>query len=269
MTDKSRISDLDLERLVAGEAGASESATLKQRLQEEPGGMARLARLESSNQEILERLPPGDVTREVKRRLAETNWQEKKATAHAPRWWLVAPALTAAAVFLVWAGPFSSPAFDGQVPQVWQGGIEEGRIKGLDPSLAIYRKSGESQQRLDSGATAHQGDLLQLGYVAGGHKFGAIVSLDGAGNWTLHHPARSDLPPLLATEGEVLLDHSYELDAAPRFERFFFVVGADAFDVKGLLERLKSQQASLSGGAMPELPEAHAVVAFDLKKEMP
>jgi hypothetical protein len=271
VTDHRKVPQLDLERLAAGEARGAEAAGLKERLRQEPGGMERLTELEASNVETLGRLPPTEVAREIHRRLAEGNWQEKKTTAHAPRWWLVAPALTAVAVAMIWVGPFLSPASDSQVPVVLLGGEEQGRIKGLDPTLLIYRKrkSGDGQQQLSTGAVARAGDLLQVGYVAAGHKYGAIFSLDGSGNWTLHFPAQVNQQPLLATDGEVLLDHSYELDAAPEFERFVYLVHARTFDVRSVQSALKAQSAQIAQGHPPKLPEGFSVTTFELKKEMP
>ena len=49
-----------------------------------------------------------------------------------------------------------------------------------------------------------------------------LVSIDGRGVATLHFPDDVD-PTALAHGGAMALDHSYELDDAPGFERFLRV----------------------------------------------
>lgn len=63
------------------------------------------------------------------------------------------------------------------------------RIKGLRPSLRVYRKNAGKIERLKDGAPAHAGDQLQVAYVAAGHQFGMVASVDGAGQVTYHLPA--------------------------------------------------------------------------------
>ncbi len=110
------------------------------------------------------------------------------------------------------------------------------RIKGLTPHLNIYRKYGEDVQLLPSETKVDNYDLLQLSYVSGGKKYGAIFSIDGNGFITLHYPDFTGDSPELTRGGEVPLDFSYQLDDAPGFERFFFVTSDSFFSVNGILE---------------------------------
>jgi hypothetical protein len=73
--------------------------------------------------------------------------------------------------------------------------------------------------------------VVRLAYRAAGHAFGLILSVDGRGAVTLHLPERGGLAAPLDTDAEVPLDHAYELDDAPRWERFYFVVGDAPFEV--------------------------------------
>src|SRR5262249_16204658 len=61
---------------------------------------------------------------------------------------------------------------------------------------------------------------------AGGHGYGVIASVDGAGAVTLHFPFSEDAPPqaTAVARDTTTLPHAYALDDAPRFERFFFLI---------------------------------------------
>ena len=63
----------------------------------------------------------------------------------------------------------------------------------------------------------------------------AIVSIDGAGVVTLHHPDTATEEAQLGGDGRVDLPYSYELDDAPDFERFVFVTSNEPFDVHAVL----------------------------------
>lgn len=95
------------------------------------------------------------------------------------------------------------------------------------PRLLLHRRDAAEIVRLGDGAPARAGDVVQLSYAAAGNHHGVIVSLDGAGTVTLHHPPDPDDSTHLRPRGEVPLGHAYELDDARDFERFFFVTSGD------------------------------------------
>jgi hypothetical protein len=101
------------------------------------------------------------------------------------------------------------------------------RIKGLVPHLLLHRKRGGHIEELHDGDVAHAGDLVQVSYVAAGNRNGVVLSLDGRGLVTLHHPARSDARATLVARGQHALDHAYELDDAQAYERFVLVTSGD------------------------------------------
>lgn len=92
--------------------------------------------------------------------------------------------------------------------------------RGLSPHLAVDRKD---EGRLHPGAVVAPGDVVQVSYVAAGNDYGVVVSIDGRGGVTLHHPARVHDVARVKSRGEIPLNHAFELDDAPGFERFFFV----------------------------------------------
>jgi len=94
-----------------------------------------------------------------------------------------------------------------------------------------------------------------VAYQAAGRPFGVIVSLDGRGAVTLHLPQEGEQAARLGSSGSVLLDFAYELDDAPRWERFYFVTGEANFSVTPVLEAV----ARLGTGNPIGAPDALAL----------
>jgi len=101
------------------------------------------------------------------------------------------------------------------------------RIKGLRPHLRLHRQRNGAIEELHDGDVARAGDLVQISYMAAGNRHGVVLSLDGRGQVTLHHPARPDGSTALEARGEHALDHAYELDDAQAYERFVLVTAGD------------------------------------------
>jgi hypothetical protein len=58
----------------------------------------------------------------------------------------------------------------------------------------------------------------------------------------------------LSTESQTLLDFAYELDDAPRWERFYLVAGSAPFDAAPVIEAARAVAASGAAGPPPALP---------------
>lgn len=113
------------------------------------------------------------------------------------------------------------------LPAATPGGDEPVRIKGLGPHLLLHRKRDGHIEELRDGDVAQAGDLVQVSYMAAGNRNGVVLSLDGRGLVTLHHPARPDARATLVARGQHALDHAYELDDAHSYERFVLVTSGD------------------------------------------
>jgi len=115
------------------------------------------------------------------------------------------------------------------------------RVKG-GVRLVAFRQVGDQAEHLAPDALVREGDLLQLRYNAGGHRYGVIASIDGAGAVTLHYPLSEDArPEATAVSAETTaLPHAYRLDDAPRFERFFFITANEPIDVAQSLAALRA-----------------------------
>lgn len=99
------------------------------------------------------------------------------------------------------------------------------RIKGNPhtPALVIYQKTPSGVIKLREEHTNLQNDVLQIAYVSAGKPYGMIFSIDGNGTVTRHLPTRKFEPVKLKTKGEHVLAQAYQLDDAPKIERFFFL----------------------------------------------
>jgi hypothetical protein len=263
-----------IERLARGELSASEAAAIRAALG--PEVEARLQAIAEDDAAVLARLPPERVAATVRRRLAPS-----VAPTRASSWWFPAGGLVGAALaasLAVWCSvrPGSPGAGELAVDSGGGAGRFPGdpdpgdvvRIKG-DASLTIDRLGAKGPERLAAGATVRAGDRLQLQYRAGDREQGAIVSIDGRGVTTLHFPASVDAPAQLQDGGLVPLDHSYELDEAPRFERFFLVtaIPGTRFDVAAVVraaERLAAAPDAERGEL--SLPAGYESTALLLAK---
>jgi hypothetical protein len=216
-----KVPELLVERLRLGDLPADRAADVHARLVREPGGLARLEALRIADAEVLAQYPPRVVAAEVQRRAQPPPKS---------RLWLAIPALAVAllALWIVRPQPQPRPMLQ----------TEDGdRVKGLPPRVVVYRKTGARIEPLAQQSVVHAGDLLQPGYVAAGHRFGALVSLDGRGGVTVHE---AQVQP----DGERLAKQAYELDDAPDFERFVLVVSDRPLQVQAVLEAARRLAAS-------------------------
>ena len=127
--------------------------------------------------------------------------------------------------------------------------------------LKIFRQ-GESEM-LMPGAWVSEGDTLMLHYVAlKGAVYGVILSVDGRGRISRHFPTEEHGSSRLHQGSEQALHHAFELDDAPRFERFFFLTSRHPVDLeaaRAALERLGGRDET----ATPRLP-AGVVLKYEL-----
>jgi hypothetical protein len=231
------VADIKLERYALGELPEAEMAQVSRLLEEDAGLRARLDALEQSDREIRERYPASQMAGLVRARLWETRRRESvRSKARVQKLWPALASLAAAALVVLTVLPegiFTEP--EAGVPVATE---EVVRIKGLEPQVQLFRRTEDGSERLADGARARAGDLIRVAYQAAGRPYGVIVSLDGRGAVTLHLPQEGEQAARLGDGGSVLLDFAYELDDAPRWERFYFVTGETDFAIAPVLEAL-------------------------------
>lgn len=234
-----RVPDWKLERYALGELPPEELEAVRQQLEREEGGLERLARLESSNREILLSLPPRAMGAEIRRKAGSRGRRARTIA-------LVAlPLAVAVGAGLLFALP------DTPVEQQASTAMEHDiLVKG--PPILVHRQVGDGDEPLVDEDRAAAGDVLQLSYEAQGWPHGIILSLDGAGAVTLHYPLDGDTH--LDQDGRVDLPEGYRLDDAPDFERFVMVRGRAALDVDPILAAGRELAAHPDRAAEDPLP---------------
>lgn len=215
------VSDRTLELFALGELAGGEAAALEERLRGDAELAARLAALEASNREILDRHPPAAVAAEVRHRAAARTATPRRSR-RGPILLLAGPALAGALALALWIRPGAEESSD--------------RLKGATPQLLALAIRGGETQRLPDGAAVAPGETIQLAYQSAGLPYGVIVSVDARAAVTLHWPEERRRPAELQAHGPVALPHAFQLDESPGFERFFLVAAAEPVDVSQVME---------------------------------
>lgn len=214
----------------------------------------RIAALHADNATELAAHPARPAIAQIEARVASARRQAAQR-----RYWMLGALTTAAAVavaILVLRPAALHAPIDG--PEIT-------RVKGSTRLLA-FRLAGEQIEKLDDDAVVHAGDLIQLRYAAGGQRHGVIASIDGANAVTLHYPPTEDASTSLAAK-TTALPNAYQLDDAPRFERFFFLTSDAPIDVSQTLALLRNfAQRGDSATATPDLPAGLRQWSLRLRK---
>jgi len=252
------VAEITLERYRLKELPADMMASLERRMQTDDQLRRRVDALGLSDEQIRTNDGLQRMAARVRHRLeAERTGATRREWASMTRWALPAAVTIAAAlIFLLPRTMFLSSG-------------DDERIKGLDASLALFRQVGAGSETLADGAIAHQGDVVRVGYHAAGRAYGAILSIDGRGHVTMHLPTKGDRAVALGRESTVLLDQAYELDDAPRWERFYFITGDTPFAIAPIVDSAQRAIAKAGGGAAPPLSLAAGLQqsVFSLQKE--
>jgi len=243
-----RLPDIVLERYRLNDLPTAEYQLLSDRLRSDAALRLRLESLDQSDTEIRRDYQPDVFIQRIQQQSAAP--ADRRFTA------LALPGVLVAALILAVLLPRIGPG---------EGGGD--RIKGALPGLAAYRKTNSGSEILTDGAIAHNGDVIRLGYRAAGRPYGVILSIDGRGAVTLHLPPNGDQAASLQNEPTVLLDTAYELDDAPRWERFYFVTGETSFAVQPVMDA--ARRAALTSRPQPrlELPRGLEQSTLVLQKE--
>jgi hypothetical protein len=278
---KREIPDILIEQLALDEL----DPRVKRELVKDSEVLRRLENLKASNAEILETYSPAETAKRIEGRLqvmrqaeesvAKTSGADVEGERAVRRAGKVRRAVVglaqSRAFFPALAAAAAIALVIGFLPLLTSGGMSPNessgvRVKGAGPVLHVYRETKNGVELLKAGASASAHDLLQLSYIAAGAQYGMIFSIDGSGTVTLHFPERSRTAARLESGGEVALPYSYELDNAPRFERFYLVTSQKEFSVDEILSI--ARKAATSGAlSSTALPRGFKVASFTVDKE--
>lgn len=269
-TEVDPVPDVMVELLLLGELEPDEAETIRARLNAD--GDPRISEIERSNQRLLAQYPVDEAVADLRAALEAAEASGQNAGPSNPALPAEAPALAAdeaqaevvlpltrrnvvwasalvavaAALVLAWSLREALPTTEPEpATRVSMTQIPEppsvGRRHKGSQRLIVFRQG--SDDALQPGDDVAEGDVLQLAYATAGEPYGVIVSLDGAGEVTLHWPAEATDSTELGT-GVVRLDYAYELDDAPGFERFVFVASAQPLSPNAVMD---AAQAVASG----------------------
>lgn len=254
------VTDVTLERFQLSELPAQDLARIEAHLRRDPALGDRLRAIERSDAETRQAYPAREMTRDV-RRLVQLAAGPRRV--FAPAAWL-GPALAAAAlVVAVLTVPWSS-----MLPAAFGPPAPDDRPKGAEAALFVYRNLDGVGQRLDDGDRARTGDLVRLGYRVEAAGYGAIVSVDGRGVLTRHLPDRGTRAVALDPGVTVLLDRAFELDDAPRVERFYLIAAPAPFDLQLVDDAVRAAVADTTQDPAPvQLPPGFTSTSFALRKD--
>ena len=248
--------DWQIERFVLGELPRAEQEAVARAIASDPALRARVDAIRASNRDILAAHPPRVAASVVRERLGDAPrlaaaWGRRVALAAAASLAVVGVGL---GVLQVREGRVDTPA--------------ETRLKGLRPHLGVFRQTPTGIEALAEGALAREGDLVQLTYQAAGRPFGVILSIDGRGGVTVHHPRDEQRAARLVPGQEVRLSSAYRLDDAPGWERFVLVTAERPFDVAPVREAaLRLASTGAPATAPLALPSPLEQSSFTLSKD--
>lgn len=263
------IPNLTLEQYVLGELPDRIRIEIEEIISRDNILQQKIETIRQSNDELLAQLPSNPMVQEIKLKAHanEVAIMISKQN-NAQSWWKIEwNKYTVATVFTLLLVTGLSPFivanfFNTEI-------LDQTRTKGLSPQITVYRSIKDSSERLSNSSRVNTGDIIQIGYIAAGKKFGAIVSIDGRGTFTMHYPSSDTASTLLKNGGEILLENSYELDDAPLFENFFFITSDEPIVmeiVRNACHTLVSELKNDNSGILPGLPAQWMQYPFVLRK---
>jgi hypothetical protein len=262
---KTTVPDILIERYRLDELPQAEARDLERQIAADPALRARVEALDDADRRFRSQHENETFLREVRARAAQGTDGGRRAPM-VP--WLTGAACVAAGLLFFLAMPrtTTSPAAGTSTPPSVTG--DGDRVKGTPPtgpSLAMYRRTAAGSERLADGDVVRAGDLIRVGYASPDRAYGVILSIDGRGLVTIHLPAKGDRAVPLAAGKTILLDTAYELDDAPRVERFYFITGRDPFAIAPVIDAARRA----AGDAPVTLPIAKGLdqSTFSLQKE--
>lgn len=200
MADDRRLTDVELERHLAGDLSAARYAEATD------ADRARLVELQAEADAFLRSVDINNEVRRIQQRMPD---KPKRSWL---RWLAPGFALAAAAAIAVMV--LRPKAHDPDII-----------LKGGDVALIVHRATSGVSERLDDGDTVAVGDRIRFEVDAPRKGYVALVGVDGTGKQTVYY---KDVP---YTPENRLLPDAIQLDATPGDEHFTLLFSTQPFDV--------------------------------------
>ena len=200
MTQVNKISDFKLERYLLGELPGKEMRELQERELSDEIFAARVREMREQGKRFLAENPFAVLDD----RLDETDASSSLSSVEGTRndvnagrntlWLKIAAALVIAlGIFSAVVLNRNVETFDSQNAsmEVAMADVDNGiRIKGMQASLEVWKKTGDSAVQMVNLGNASEGDEIQLRYRVPQKCFGMLLSMDGNGTVTMHRLRR-------------------------------------------------------------------------------
>ncbi|MGL1935478.1 MAG: hypothetical protein OCD01_10670 [Fibrobacterales bacterium] len=232
--------DFTLEQYLLGDLSEAESTAMKKSIADDSVLQQRIALLEQNNHDLRERFPYATMEGKVRQKRAQRKSLYKEKEGFAFTSLVKGVLVTLMVVFGVTITYKSMSPFEGQM---MNDTAEVVRIKGLDAQLNVYKKTRLGSSLMRDSMVVSAGDEFQLEYVVTEQCHGVILSIDGNGAVT-YHLAKKDGGSVRLDSLKRLLPFSYQLDDAPRYETFYMVLRAEAFEVGAYMNGEESKLLS-------------------------
>lgn len=254
---KEYIPDIVLERYLLGEMDKNEKKTFENLLSKDPNLLKRVEQLQISTKEILNTYSSKSVAQAIHKKLQEKEQKfplKKKGAKENTPGGLIAilDFLLLSRSAMVFTGFFLTvtiaitilSTFD--VPKNSNQESEVVYLKGDEARLSLYRQRDNNIEELAHKSIAMENDRIQISYFIKKPSYAIIFSVDGNGVITPHVGAAN---PLRLEGGKTYtLDHSYQLDNAPRYETFFLAYSESVFKTETAIQQvLKTTELSKEG----------------------
>ncbi len=282
------ISDLMLERFVAGELDAKRNAQIQMFCETDSVLQERVNGIRKSNEEILTAYEPKAMAIAIQRRQqtrlnhlkqkkysllgAENGRQTLRQNLFKLRYGFPALATLIVGIFLTLRPMQNQVEIRGSDASLIPLATETPDIllKGTESGLVIFRKTKLGTELLLPHDKAKAGDILQVFYHNRKSVYGMIFSRDGAGNMTLHFP-ETEGPALKLQEGNMQgLPNAFRLDQAPKYERFYLLTSSEPFACDSLLRLIRREFAFSQNvsDTLMALPSTFRQYTYTIEKEI-
>lgn len=233
MTSVNKISDFKLERYLLGELPEKEMRELQERELNDEIFAARVREMREQGKRFLAENPFAaldDKLDAIEDSKYSVNGQPSVL------WLKVAAALVIAlGIFSVVVLNRDVATYDNHSDsmEVAMADADNGtRIKGMQATLEVWKKTGDSAVQMVNLGNAYEGDEIQLRYRVPQKCFGMLISMDGNGTITMHM-GEGDKAIELEPGKMTTLPFAYKLDNAPKFEKFFLLTSQNSFGIDG------------------------------------
>ena len=233
MTSVNKISDFKLERYLLGELPEKEMRELQERELSDEIFAARVREMREQGKRFLAENPFAALDDKL-----DAIEDSKSSVDGLPNvlWLKVAAALVIAlGIFSVVVLNRDVATYDNHSAsmEVAMADVDNGtRIKGMQATLEVWKKTGDSAVQMVNLGNAYEGDEIQLRYRVPQKCFGMLISMDGNGTITMHM-GEGDKAIELEPGKMTTLPFAYKLDNAPKFEKFFLLTSQNSFGIDG------------------------------------